>query len=238
MNDASSQDSQQRTFTFESLNMQVGLRLQIMTHRRTKPVPYFSTLIGYVKDDYIIVKVPTEHGVPIGLNEGERVTVRVFSGINVCSFACSVQRVFERPWHYMHLSFPTSIQGTSLRSAMRVKAGLKVQVRSTALPDAAPVECTMINVSVSGARFGASSPLSNDEELISLRFTLTVPGTQQDLDVDAVAIIRNMTVDRTGPEGANVYTYGVQFVDLDTLHYTLLQNLTYEALLADRMQIV
>jgi hypothetical protein len=35
-----------------------------------------------------------------------------------------------------------------------------------------------------------------------------------------------------------MFAYGVQFVDLDPVHYTLLQNLTYEALLADRQKIV
>jgi c-di-GMP-binding flagellar brake protein YcgR len=35
-----------------------------------------------------------------------------------------------------------------------------------------------------------------------------------------------------------VFTYGVQFVDLDPVHYTMLQNLTYEALIADRQKIV
>ena len=32
--------------------------------------------------------------------------------------------------------------------------------------------------------------------------------------------------------------FGVQFVDLDPVHYTMLQNLTYEALIADRQKIV
>src|SRR5438874_8102147 len=99
-----------REFTFESLNMQVGLRLQLMTHRRVKPVSHFSTLIGYVRDEYIIVRIPMESGVPIGLTEGERITIRVFSGVNVCSFACTVERVFARPLFYVHLSFPASIQ--------------------------------------------------------------------------------------------------------------------------------
>jgi hypothetical protein len=33
-------------------------------------------------------------------------------------------------------------------------------------------------------------------------------------------------------------TRGVQFVDLDPGHYTLLQNMSYEALIADRHKIV
>jgi c-di-GMP-binding flagellar brake protein YcgR len=47
-----------------------------------------------------------------------------------------------------------------------------------------------------------------------------------------------MTVARPAPDKPDVYTYGVQFIDLDPVHYTLLQNMTYEALLADRLKIV
>jgi c-di-GMP-binding flagellar brake protein YcgR len=238
MNGTQAQESKPQEFAFETLNMQVGVRLQLMTHRRVKPVPYFSTLIGYVKDEYIIVKTPTENGVPIGLTDGERVTVRVFSGVNVCSFACTVERVFGRPLNYVHLSFPTSIQGTSLRGAMRVKIEMPVQVRSTARPDAAPVRCTMTNVSVTGARVDTLRPLPHGEELINLQFTLAMANSQQETQVDTLAMIRNVTSERPSPDQPEIYSYGVQFVDLDPVHYTLLQNMTYEALLADRMKIV
>ena len=42
-----------REFEFESMNLQVGVRLQFITHRRLKPVQHFSTLIGWVKDEYM-----------------------------------------------------------------------------------------------------------------------------------------------------------------------------------------
>jgi hypothetical protein len=42
------------------MNLQVGGRLQFITHRSIKPVQHFSTLIGYVKDEYMIVKLPME----------------------------------------------------------------------------------------------------------------------------------------------------------------------------------
>ncbi|HEX8786424.1 MAG TPA: flagellar brake protein [Telluria sp.] len=238
MNAPLGQDIKPQEFAFETLNMQVGVRLQFMTHRRVKPVPYFSTLIGYVKDEYIIVKIPTENGVPIGLTEGERVTIRVFSGVNVCSFACTVERVFGRPLSYVHLSFPTSIQGTSLRGAMRVKTEMPVQVRSTVRPDAAPVDCTLSNISVTGARVDSTVHLAGGEELINLQFTLVMANGSQDTQVDTLAMIRNVTTEKPAPDQPEVYSYGVQFVDLDPVHYTLLQNMTYEALLADRMKIV
>ena len=69
--------------------------------------------------------------------------------MNVCSFACMVLRVFARPILYLHLSFPTLIQGTSLRASMRVKTDLSAQVTGTAL-DAQPIHCSLVNISVTG----------------------------------------------------------------------------------------
>lgn len=224
-------------FEFETMNLQVGVRLQVMTHRHIKPAQYFSTLIGYVKDEYLIIKIPTENGAPIAMTEGDRLTIRVFSGVNVCSFACSVERVFPRPLNYVHLSFPTSIQGTSLRGAMRVKAEIPARVCRIG-GNAAPIACTLSNVSVTGARIDSSHPLPADSEVVTLGFTLATPHTNEEVPVETLAAIRNVTVARPGPDKPDVYSYGVQFVDLDPVHYTLLQNMTYEALLADRFKIV
>ena len=58
------------------------------------------------------------------------------------------------------------------------------------------------------------------------------------MPVETLVAVRNMTVARPAPDKHDVYSYGVQFVDLDPVHYTLLQNMTYEALLADRLKIV
>lgn len=233
MDQIQAQDQKPQEFSFESLNMQVGVRLQFITHRRVKPVPYFSTLIGYVKDEYIIVKIPTDQGAPIGLTEGERVTIRVFSGVNVCSFAGTVERVFGRPLSYVHLSFPTEILGTSLRGAMRVKTEIPALARSNL---GTPIDCRLVNISVTGARVDSPVPLPADAP-IALQFGFVIPGTNQETQIDTKALVRNITVEETGGSRA-IHSHGVQFVNLDPVHYTLLQNLTYEALLADRSKIV
>ncbi|MEH6436914.1 flagellar brake protein [Massilia sp. DD77] len=238
MKGASPQELAPQEFEFETLNLQVGVRLQLVTHRRVKPVSYFSSLIGYLKDEYIIVKIPLENGNPIGLTEGERVTIRVFSGVNVCSFACSVERVFGRPLFYVHLSFPTSIQGTSLRGAMRVRTELPARVRSTATPELAPIDCTLANISVTGARIDSPFPFPRGEEKLALQFTVAIPAANQEMRIDTLALVRNATIDESAAGQGEIYRYGVQFLDLDPMHATVLQNMTYEALLADRMKIV
>ncbi|MEW6759379.1 MAG: flagellar brake protein [Pseudomonadota bacterium] len=224
-------------FEFEAMNLQVGMRLQFITHRQVKPVQHFSTLIGYIKDEYIIVKMPMEHGAPITLGDGERVTIRVFSGLNVCSFACTVQRVFPRPLFYVHLSFPTAIQGTSLRGAARVKANIPVGIK--ALGDAAVLlKGSIVDVSVTGVRLHSAQPLPPDGEEVTLDFRVLPPSGTHSVRIETRAIVRNRTATQASSDSQEVFSYGVQFVDLDPMHYTLLQNLTYEAMLADRLKIV
>lgn len=221
---------------FETMNLQVGTRLQLITHRRVKPVQYFSSLIGYIKDEYIILKIPMESGAPIALAEGERLTIRVFSGIKVCSFACTVERLFGRPLFYVHVSFPTSVQGTSLRTAMRVKVDLPAHLTGNGT-HGKPLACTIVNLSVSGALVVSPSRLPSDEQQIALQFALKAPPDDQEVHIGARAAIRNVNVTKA-PDDTDLYTYGMQFIDLDPGHYTLLQNMTYEALLADRQKIV
>lgn len=219
------------------MNLQVGGRLQFITHRGIKPVQHFSTLVGYVRDEYMIVRIPLENGVPIGLAEGEKLTIRVFSGVTVCSFACTVERIFARPLLYVHVSFPNSIQGTSLRAAMRVKVDIPAQVTGTR-PHAAPINCFLVNLSVTGALIESPRKLPPDDELVTLQFTLGSPPGNREVLVNTRATIKNVNVVKPSPDKFEVFTYGVQFVDLDPGHYTLLQNMTYEALIADRQKIV
>lgn len=237
MHSAAAHAPRPQEYAFDTLNLQVGVRLQLITHRRVKPVAHFSTLIGYARDEYLIVRIPFDSGDPIGLAEGERVTIRVFSGVDVCAFACTVERVFGRPLFYVHLSFPTSIQGTSLRGAMRVRADLPARMAG-ARHGAAPVDCLLANVSVTGARVDSTQPLPQDENTVELQFALPVPHGNGETRVRTRATIRNLVVGQPGSGRGEMYSYGVQFTDLDPVHYTLLQNMTYEALLADRARIV
>ena len=159
--------------------------------------------------------------------------------MTVCSFDCTVERVFGRPLLYVHITFPDAIQDTSLRGAMRVKADIAAQVTGTGPgPGSATLACTLVNLSVTGALIESSHKLAQDGEVVTLAFQLVAqPGNYQ-VDVVTRASIRNVNVVTPSSALAEVFTYGVQFVDLDPNHYALVQNMTYEALIADRQKIV
>ncbi|WP_374586564.1 flagellar brake protein [Pseudoduganella sp.] len=229
-------ESKLQEYAFEQMNLQVGGRIQLITHRTLRPIQHFSTVIGWVKDEYMIVKIPQENGMPIAISEGDKLTVRVFSGVNVCSFASVVQRVFLRPLMYAHISFPTDIQGTSLRAAMRVKVDIPAQMTRE---DGQHASVFITNLSVSGALIESAQPISREGDVVQLGFTLLAPPDNRQVLINTQALIRNASVAQSQKvEGKDVFSYGVQFTGLDPAHFTLLQNLTYEAMLADRQKIV
>lgn len=229
-------ESKLQEYAFEQMNLQVGGRIQLITHRTLRPIQHFSTVIGWVKDEYMIVKIPQENGMPIAVSEGDKLTVRVFSGVNVCSFSAVVQRVFLRPLMYAHVSFPSDIQGTSLRAAMRVKVDIPAQMSRE---DGQHRPVFLVNLSVSGALIEAAQPLSREGDVVQLDFTLLAPPDNRQVRIHTQALIRNASVAQSQKmEGKDVFSYGVQFMSLDPAHFTLLQNLTYEAMLADRQKIV
>lgn len=234
MVDSSAIPNKSKKLGFEQMHLQVGGRLQLITYRTVKPIQHFSSLIGYIKDEYIIVKTPVENGLPISLDVGEKLTIRVFAGMNVCSFACTVLRIFARPMTYLHLSFPTTIQGTSLRASMRVKVNQTAQVTGSG-PDAQPIACSLVNISVTGVLVESRSPLPSDDELVTLQFGVAAMRGADEVEILVQATIRNTNV---ATKSGDLFTYGMQFVDLNPAHYMLLQNLTYEALLEARQRIV
>lgn len=226
------------TYEFESLNLQVGGRIQFISHREIKPIQHFSTLIGYLKDEYLIVKTPTGNDALVVAHEGDKLTIRVFSGVSVCWFSCTIMRIFARPLSYMHLSFPTRIEGTRLRAAMRVKVDITAQI---AAPQSAmaPAPVALINLSSSGALIKSPTQLPADLPTVNLSFTVNQPDGNHWIDITTRATIQNMNADNSAPdEQTETFTYGLQFIDLDPMHQVMLQNLTYEAFIDDRTRIV
>lgn len=223
-------------YAFEQMNLQVGGRIQLITHRTLRPVQHFSSVIGWVRDEYMIVKIPLENNGPIALSEGDKLTVRVFSGVNVCAFSTVVQRIFLRPLMYAHVSFPSDIQGTSLRAAMRVKVEIPAHLSRD---DGLNAPVFLVNLSVSGALLESARPLAREGDTVQLDFTLLAPPDNRQVRISTPALVRNASMAPSQKaDGNDVFSYGVQFSDLDPAHFTLLQNLTYEAMLADRQKIV
>ncbi|MGE5652277.1 flagellar brake protein [Noviherbaspirillum sp. UKPF54] len=224
---------------FEEMNLQVGTRLQIMVVRDQKPTQYFTTLIGYVKDEYMLMKIPVEHGVLMSFHEGEKLTIRVFTGVKVCSFNTFVERVFMHPYFYAHLTFPKSVRAASLRMAMRVKVDIAGTIAPREAGAAGQMPVRIDNLSISGALLESSGEIGKRDDNVVLSFVLPIQPGNHEVPISAQARICNTGLRKaSAPNKPDIHVCGVQFVALDSMQEMALQNLTYEAQIGDRHKLV
>ncbi|WP_025918181.1 flagellar brake protein [Herminiimonas sp. CN] len=212
--------------SFDDIKLAVGTRMQITLRRGAQPLIYYTTLIGYVSGEYLLLKIPFEHGLAVPLQNGEDITVRVFSGMSVFTFSCSVDSIFLSPRFYMHLTFPSQIQATALRKAVRVKVQLPVHIRGT------EEHGTITDLSVVGAQIIADVALGQPEAKIPLSFSFQIKPGNQEVLIETRATIRSQRMlPATKKGGPARFLYGVLFDDLDPTNQAMLQNLIYESLL-------
>lgn len=219
---------------FNSLNLQVGIRLQLEVVRDVKPIQVISSLIGYSSGEYLILRTPDPRHESVAFRLGEKLTVRVFSGVKVCAFDVTVERLFDNPLFYMHVSFPQHIRGTHLRSAMRVKTALPSKLKAVA----GDLPVTLLNLSVKGALVESAQQCGQVGERVKLSFALPTSSKQVSDQIEVDAVIRNVSIVMKQGQAESVFRCGVEFDSLRHLDQLMLQNFTYETVLTQRHNIV
>lgn len=224
---------------FDSLYLQIGTRLQLEVIRDVKPVHVISSLIGYSYGEYIIVRMPDPRLDSIAFRIGEKITIRAFSGVKVFAFDVTVQRLFDSPVFYMHVSFPELIRASNLRSALRVKTSLPSTLQRNGQKASPQVQVSLRNLSVHGALIELPQQCGEVGEKVALSFTVPCIGKEEGESLQIEAMVRNITPHTDSlNRGESRYLYGVEFVALSQFHQLVLQNFTYESFLNRRQSLV
>lgn len=213
---------------FDDMKLQIGARLQLMPARSQKTT-YYSALIGYVAGEYLLLKIPTENGLSVPMQEGEHVTVRVFSGVSVFTFACSIESILLAPRYYMHLSFPKAIQATPLRKAARVRVNLPARIGHA--PGTSPGSALLSDLSITGAFIATEGEAGAPGEKISVAFTFRIQPTNQEVRIEAQATIRSCRpLNANGKPVAGNWRFGagIEFDSMEDSDQVMLQHYLYE----------
>jgi len=228
------------TYDLAAINLQIGSRLQLVTERTNARQSYFATLIGYLAGEAVLVRTPMERGLSIPFQEGEPLTVRVFSGVQVFSFATFVDRISVSPFPCLYLKFPQAVSGTTLRKAMRVKVDLRAHATRSPTGESPQTEAvSLTNLSVAGGLIESEMPLGAMGDKIEVSFAFVVQSGDREVQIKAQAVIRNVKPPKTGPsQQGSRYVHGVEFVDLGPTDQAMLQNLVFEAVVAGRQLAV
>jgi len=226
-------DGTAKGFSFDDMRLGVGDRLQVECPVATGGQRTFVRVVGYMPESSLLVTIPSAAGQRISLVEGDLLIVRVFSRQNAFAFRSHVLRVCRLPFDYLHLSFPTTIQGSIIRKAARVQTELPAEAGADA-GRAAAVPGVLLNMSASGALLHSRHSLGDKGAIIRLRFTLRLHDVNNELVT--LAEIRNVeqTVEAEGIE----YYYGLDFRDPQPRNGMLIRGFVYQTIIEQPRRVI
>lgn len=215
------------TFPFEAIKLKIGDRLQIQPPPNVSQERAIVRLVGYLNNVSLLVTAPVDDaGLRLQLLENETLVVRIFSAQNAFGFSSTIIKICKSPFDYLHLSFPSEVQGMVIRTAPRVKLRLITSITS----EKSGQENTsgvIINLSANGAMLDAKRILAEKGEVIKLSFRINLHGIDSILEIPA--IVRAITTSGEDTPGATkLYQHGIQFSNLQPNENMLLQSMIYQ----------
>jgi c-di-GMP-binding flagellar brake protein YcgR len=222
---------------FNELRLQPGSRVQLVLAGQGGEHAHFTTVVGFLRGEYLILKLPQRKQGPIAIAAGDSLRVRLFSGIHLYEFRCGVLRVFEPPVDYMHVSFPDDIRVTPVRMAPRVRAELPAQL---VLPDGSRHEGLLADISSRGAQLQlvADGPVVEDGARVRVAFSLRAGVDEREHAVEAECVARTLKPLRPADAGERLQAYGLQFGELDAASSLALQNFILRRMIEDQDSVV
>lgn len=225
--------SEHRGFSFADMQLAVGDRLQIECPSGTGAGRAFSRVVGYLENRSLLITAPVAGRQRIDLVDNDMVVVRVFSRQNAFAFRASVLRACRLPFHYVHLSFPQTIQGSVIRKATRVRTELAATATVVG-DDGRSAPGTVLNISATGVLLRTRAALGERDGQLRLRFELPLHEVDTPLDVEAD--IRNVRED-VDDEGIE-YHYGLDFRDLEANDRMLVKSFVYQTIIEHPRQVL
>lgn len=218
-------------FTFQDMRLRVGDRIQLQPPANVGLERYMVRLIGYLDGATVLVTMPLENGLRVPLREKDKVVARVFTSQKAFGFTSMIERVCKIPYDYLHLSFPTAIQGSVVRKSPRVRTKLIASVSLAAEPEGSNAKSALIaNISADGALVRSRQPLADKDAVLRMAFRVNLHNVDALLTVNAA--VRSVFHDAAGEGGgAPMVNHGVQFQDMRPNDSMILQSLIYQQMI-------
>jgi hypothetical protein len=224
----------QQQLRFDDMRLRIGDRIQLQVPISASLERHVVKLIGYVENVTLMVTAPMMNGLRVNLVENDPVVARVFSAQRAFGFSSTVERVCRIPYEYLHLSFPTQIQGAMIRKAPRVRTRI---VASIAGPDGGEERAAGViaNLSADGALVKTRRGSFAKDEVIQLAFRINVHNL--DAYLSLAAIVRSVN-DEQGDDGTPMTSYGTQFTAMGANDSMILQSMIYQQMVEQPHSLV
>lgn len=117
-------------FPPDGIKPQVGERVQLrlVGRNRNSQLYYQSRLIGYIREQTVLITTPVADGKRIDIADGEILECRMLNGSHIHVFESEVIRVCASPSHYLHLRYPAVVKMQKLRNGPRARVNIAASI--------------------------------------------------------------------------------------------------------------
>ncbi len=217
----------------KELSVQIGDRLQLQKTPSDRLERYLVQVVGLMVGQSLIVTTPRVNGKVVIVRPDQKYTVRVLQGSNIFGFITSVLHVYSAPFPHLHMAYPKVMESIVLRNSLRTAIDVQGVVRNHKHPDNKEYyrASHLVDLSNSGARMTSKGPLGQENEILSIQFTIDVCGMKENVGI--MGKIRGMGKRSVENDPMQFWT-GVQFQALDRFQKVLLYAYVLERFIGDK----
>ena len=211
------------------LKHSIGDTVQLQFYPGNEDDRYYVKLIGFLDGKSIVVTTPRDQGAALRISNDQQFIVRLVSGNSAKGFNATAIHATKHPYPHLHLTFPDSLESTTVRKAERVECKLIVSVQNEEEGKAFSKgkSAAMKNLSTAGAQLTTNDPLGELGEQISITCKVNVAKFEQYLNI--TGIIRRINENEEAEIGK--YEYGIEFTIPDDTDKLILHGFIYEQML-------
>lgn len=215
-----------RKAQFADIHLQVGQRVQLIQDGASQH-KHYTSVIGWVENEFLMLRIPQEDGWIVHLREGMNLEVRLFSGLSIFTFRTRINNMLLNPRNYMLMSFPEDISETPMRAHLRVRTALPVEVLSAPQARASLGAFHLHDISGGGASVVGPHKLGEVDDAVQLGLRFDLQSTGKSEHVQMQGTIQNVEpVHHANQPGAKPeFQHGIQFDQPDARVVLLVHEL-------------
>lgn len=205
----------------DSVRWHVGEPFYLQVHDNPS-IRYTVRLIGYVKNQSILVTAPKIDGRGALIRDGQTFIVRSFPGKRAYAFTASALKSVYTPHAYLHLSYPKIVRCTSIRQNSRASIKIIASV-SVGQPEQSAA-ATLTDISMGGTSGLLKRAIGQKADRGVIKFKVNTAG--EDAYLTLPIVVRSIAE----TENTEEFRYGFEFVDMPTQSKIILSSFVHQTL--------
>lgn len=208
----------------DNLNIPVGTTVQLQLDAAEETARHSVRVIGYVPGLSLLVGTPTLNGKVQIVRAGQQFKVRMLRGDSVVGFSVKVLHSAVKPFPYLHLEYPKTLEQIVVRNSARVATQILCAVRNTRQSGDEQNfrKADIVDLSESGAKLASPVPLGEAGDMLQVNFRLELLDNTEELSL--VADLKNVMerLEEHDKRKRLIHLHGVQFRAMNRFQQLLL----------------